>query len=116
MDALLLISRGYVVVMAAVGFLFGQIFFATFTFGGTLAGVFGVIAGLLGCIKGNALRNRLVIFACTAATVGVGLDAYHYYKYLDIPGNYYAWVLIGPFVACLALIAMACAWLQVKNG
>jgi hypothetical protein len=115
MKALLLLVRGYVVLVAAVGFIFGQFFFSTFTFGETVAGVFGVIAGLLGSIKQNTVRDRLVIFASAAAIAGVGIDSYHYYKYLNMPGNDYAWGIVGPFVAGLALIAVSYSRSQVRN-
>jgi len=115
MKALLLLVRGYVVLIAAAGFIFGQFFFATFTIGETVAGVFGVIAGLLGSFKQNTMRDRLVIIACAVAIAGVGIDVYHYYKYSNIPGNDYAWGLVGPFVAGLALIAVSYSRSQVRN-
>lgn len=116
MNALLLLVRGYVVLVAAAGFIFGQFFFATFSIGETVAGVFGVIAGLLGSVKDNPMRNRVVIIACAAAIAGVGIDAYHYYKFLDTPGNDYSWGLIGPFIMGLIFVAISCARSQAHNG
>ena len=38
------------------------------------------------------------------ALIGVALDVATYYIYLAIPGNYYPWLLVAPFIACLAWV------------
>lgn len=116
MNVLLLFVRGYVVLIAVAGFMFGQFFFATFSIGETVAGVLGVFAGLLGSAKDSSMRNRVVIIACATAIAGVGVDAYHYYKYLNMPGNDYAWGLVASFVVGLIFIAISCARSQARNG
>ena len=112
MKELLLLVRAYVVFVAASGFILGQFFFASFSIAGTVAGVFGVMAGVLGCVKESIMRKRLLFIACITAITGVGFDAFHYYKFLDISGNSYGWELIAPFVVGLAVIAILCAWQQ----
>ena len=42
--------------------------------------------------------------ASVAGLVGVATDAIHYYRKLDIPGSYYAWFLVAPFVVALVFI------------
>ena len=105
MNALLNIARGYVIFMGASGFLFGQLFFGTFSFAASLAGVSGISAGVLSwrSIERQGVRP-FVVLSCIAGVVGVALDALHYYSHLDAPGNYYAWFLNGPFVVALLLI------------
>jgi hypothetical protein len=109
MRTLLHIARAYALVVA-VGFLWGQLFFSTFTLAATLAGVSGVAASILSWMsKGRTLLWPLVVFASVACIVGVCLDVWRYYTELNGPGNYYPWVLVGPLVVVLALIAYA-AW------
>jgi predicted Co/Zn/Cd cation transporter (cation efflux family) len=114
MQALVVISSIYALFMALVGFLFGQLFAGHFEVGATLAGVFGAAAAVLGVVNlvkssaagpsSDTLRRATVGCALTAL-LGVALDAANYYLYLNITGNYYAWFMIGPFCAALALIA-----------
>ncbi len=75
MNAALNLARAYALVMGAA-FLFGQAFTGHFSIAATLAGVSGVLA----------------------------TDAIHYYRDLDIPGSYYAWFLVAPFVVALVFI------------
>lgn len=112
MRVLLHIARAYSVFVAAAGFLFGQLFFGTFEVGATLAGASGVAAGGLSWMnEGKPQLWPLVVLCSTVGIVGVGLDAWRYYAELNIPGNDYAWFLIGPLVAALGLIGHA-AWRQ----
>lgn len=106
MESIITICRGYVIFLSCPGFLFGQLFFGNFEWHATIAGTFGLLAGSLASKK--CLTNRtqalFVISFCALGVVGVGLNAFHYYKYLNSSGNHYAWFLIGPHVACLAVI------------
>jgi hypothetical protein len=109
MKTLLSITRAYVVFVGASGFLFGQLFFGQFSLAATLAGLSGVISGILG--RRITTRARLLTsLVCAAGLAGVAMDAFHYYSELHIPGNYYAWFLIGPFAAGLVFIG----YLNVK--
>lgn len=106
MNNIVIICRAYVVFLACFGFLFSQLFFGNFEWHATLAGVFGLLVASLASKKClvNRAQALLVILFCTLAVIGVGLDAFHYYNHLNSSGNYYAWFLIGPYVACLVFI------------
>ncbi len=94
--------------VAAAGFLFGQLFFNTFDWPATIAGVSGLLAGALSGRVGAEVRRLapLIVILCLAGLVGVALDARDYYAHYDIPGNYYAWFMIGPYCCCLVVIAL----------
>ena len=113
MDAWLLILRIYIVFVAASGFIFGEMFFDTFEWSATITGVFGLISGFLGgkFARKAVLRAKIIITCCFLSLCGVALDAYDYYANLDIPGNYYAWTMIGPY--CIAL--MLIIWSIIHN-
>jgi hypothetical protein len=106
MAILLIVLRGYVIFVAASGFIFGQLFFNYFTWGATLAGVFGIISGFFGgkFSHKKLLRSKTIIACCILSLSGVTLDPYNYYAKLNIPGNYYAWFIIAPFCLILLLI------------
>lgn len=103
MKTLLIVARVYVIFFGASGFLFGQLFFGQFSWAAMLAGVSGVVGGLLGQRIAVELRF-LTIAVCATGIAGVAMDALHYYSELNTPGNYYAWIFIGPFAAALAFI------------
>ena len=106
MDTFILICRFYVIFVAAAGFLFGQLYFAIFEWPATIAGVFGLLSGGLSgkFVTNSRARSFAVILFCFTSVVGVAFDAYNYYAHLNIPGNYYAWFMIGPFCLCLLVI------------
>lgn len=106
MDTLLVFLRGYVIFVAASGFIFGQMFFNNFAWGATLAGVFGIISGILGgkFVHNSLLRSKTIIACCILSLCGVALDANNYYANLNSSGNYYAWFMIAPFCLILMLI------------
>ena len=113
MDSLLIFARGYVIFVAISGFIFGQLFFGNFAIGATLAGIFGLLSGILSgkyALK-TRLRSKTIITFCLISMVGVGLDAYNYYAHLNSSGNYYAWFMIGPYLAFLIIII----WRVVKS-
>lgn len=107
MPAALSISAVLIGFVAASGFLFGQLFFGHFSFPASLAGVAGLACsfGAFNMAGRPAWAPAWVAWAGIAALAGVAMDAAHYYLYLAIPGNYYAWALIGPFAACTAFVA-----------
>lgn len=108
MTILLHVARGYVVFFGAAGFLFGQVFCGNYSIPATLAGVAGVLTGLISWLPSRSLVVRAIVTLCgVAGVVGVTMDALHYYTTLHSPGNYYAWFLIGPFTAFLLLIGCA---------
>lgn len=106
MDTLLIVLRGYVIFVAAFGFIFGQMFFNNFAWGATFAGVFGIISGFFGdkFAHKTLLRSKTMIACCILSLGGVSLDAYNYYANLNSPDNYYAWFMIAPFCLILLLI------------
>lgn len=106
MDNLLIVVRGYVIFVAAFGFILGQLFFNNFAWGATLAGVFGLISGAFSgrFSHKTRLRSGIIISCCVISLVGVSLDAYNYYSNLNSSGNYYAWFMIAPF--CFALLVI----------
>jgi hypothetical protein len=106
LQPLILISRVYVIFVAASGFLFGQMFFGRFDWPSTIAGIVGVLSGASSgrFIGSSRLRSNTVILLCLASIAGVGFDAHQYYEKYDIPGNYYAWFLFGPY--CLFLLVL----------
>lgn len=111
MRTLLLISCGYSLFVALFGFLFGQLFFGQFKFAATLAGFAGAATAVIGFTLSsnpNTLKVPATVSAC-CSVIGVTMDAIHYYQDLAIPGNYYAWAMIGPFCLAQAFIAYA-AW------
>jgi len=66
-----------VLLIAAFGFLLGQLFFATFAYPASMAGVFGLVGGMLGGKFSSETRVQAqsVIACCFIALLGVGLDA-----------------------------------------
>lgn len=108
MDAFIVLIRILVIFIATTGFLFGQLFSGYFALGPSLAGIFGLLGGALS--GGFAFKSRqravIVISCCLLSLLGIVLDAYHYYKYLDSSGNYYAWLLIAPFAIFLFILML----------
>lgn len=101
------VCRVYVIFLAFSGFLFGQLFSGNFDWAATFAGVFGLLSGSLGASKSSLSSRSYAIVAivfCLLGIIGVGFDALDYYRNYNSPGGYYAWHLIGPYIACLAAI------------
>ncbi|MCJ7452644.1 MAG: hypothetical protein MUO39_09255 [Steroidobacteraceae bacterium] len=116
MRAIVTIAALYALFIAASGFLFGQLFFGRFSLSASVAGIGGVIAGLscLGVFGRGSRATSVAFWSALVALIGVAFDAADYYLHLDIPGNYYAWVLIGPF--CFALVLIAFRSRQAATG
>ena len=112
MKALVAIASTYALFVSLFGFLFGQMFFADFSFSLSIAGAAGVLAGVSGLIM--SLTNKahtLALWSAIACLFGVVLNAGDYYSNLHASGNYYAWQMVGPL--CLALLCIAYAgWSQ----
>jgi len=106
MPAALSVAALYTGFVALSGFLFGQIFFGHFSFVASVAGVAGLVAsaGAFLLAKHANPAPTWVMWSSFVALLGVAADAANYYINLAIPGNYYAWALIGPYVACLCFI------------
>lgn len=103
----LIIARGYVLLMALAGEIFGQLFFGIFSLSATITGVSAILAGTLGGLhcRDNPTMGRFVMFCCLAALGGTVAGAIHYYSDLNIPGNDFAWELRALFVISLLLIS-----------
>jgi hypothetical protein len=84
-------------------FLFGQLFAGRLSIAATTAGVCGLAAAVLP-VFANERAKRTAALVCFMSVAGVAGDAYEYYAHLAIPGNYYAWFLIGPFAAATAFL------------
>ena len=84
-----------------IGLLLGQLFFGSFTLGASLASICGLAAGAFGSGTKNRTASIGTIAVCFGGLIGAGIDSS---QYLDIPGNYYPWALVGPFVLALGLI------------
>jgi hypothetical protein len=93
--------------VAASGFLLGQLFFGMFSVSATLAGCGGLVAavGAAGMAVGAAWAPRWAFWPAAGALLGVVLDVAQYHLYAAIPGNYYGWMMIGPFAASAAFVA-----------
>lgn len=99
------ISR-MIIYFVAFSFLFGQIFSGHFNVPATLAGVFGFAVAALSGEENFAANNKsaLVIATGVFCLIGVFFDALGYYMSRPSSGNYYVWVLIGPFVVAVIFI------------
>lgn len=108
MPALLRVAALFIGFVGAAGFLFGQLFSGHFSLGATLAGVGGILAAASALRMASQIRwaSRVIYVVAVVALAGVAMDVVHYYRDLAIPGNYYAWPIIGPFAACIAALAL----------
>ena len=101
------IARLYVGVVGFAGFLFGQVFVGIFSGVGTVVGITSLLAAIIGGEHKSptAVREGLVLLACGTGIVGVALDVYRYASEAQIPGDAYAWELVGPFLIALCVLA-----------
>ena len=109
-SVLLGIARVLVAVIALVGFILSQLVFGKLFIATSLAGVFGLIAAVLG-YRGFARRypyGLLWLTGCISlAFLGVVLEAHVYYAHHNVPGNDFAWEIRAPFLAGLCYIAFS---------
>jgi len=104
--AILILARMFVLFVSVSGFLIGQLFFGIFSISATITGVSGLLAGALSLLPTHYRLLRLLVFIfCVITLLGVGVDAVQYYVKDHMPGNYYGWSLMCPFIASLLLIA-----------
>lgn len=100
-------ARAFVVFVAIMGFILGQVLLGEFSIWKTLAGVFGIVAaGVLGRAEDWSQRWSLALAAiCALAAAAVILDARDYFERYTLARNTYPWFLTVPYVLGLALIA-----------
>lgn len=117
MSTALTVSALYAGFVAISGFLFGQLFVGHFSIVASVVGVAGITAaaGALMLANRSGHTPPWVQWSSLVALIGVIADAANYYLYLAIPGNYYAWGLIGPFAACLGFIGLTARRRSVKS-
>ena len=108
-SVLLAIARILVAVIALV-FIVGQVVFGKLILAGSLAGIFGLAAAVLG-YRGFARRDPyalLWLLSCVAlALLGLLLEAHEYYTYRNVHGNDFAWEIRAPFLVGLSYIAFS---------
>ncbi|MEM8489067.1 MAG: hypothetical protein AAF564_26205 [Bacteroidota bacterium] len=107
MSNIFVVCRFYVLFLALAGFLFGQLFNGNFEWGATVAGGSGFLVAVLASFRFQAIHNHRYIVAglCVLSVSGVVLNAANYYENYNVPGSYYAWFLIGPFIGALVFMA-----------
>ena len=98
----------YLVFVAVVGYGFGQLFFGTFSLVSTICALsaLGSVFGAALCAGWKWCQASLAFLSLVAIICFV-LEVIDYYQRLDIPGNYFAWGMLGPFVASLLIIFAA---------
>jgi hypothetical protein len=99
------------VTFVGIGFLLGQLYFGDFSLGASLASICGLGVGAFGSATKTRTAALATIAICFGGLIGAALDSSHYYRYLDIPGNSYPWLLVGLFVLALGLIC----WPSLKS-
>ncbi|MBK7365403.1 MAG: hypothetical protein IPI97_10550 [Nitrosomonas sp.] len=107
MKTLLPFACIYILLVSFSGFLFGQLFFGQFSISASIAGIAGLICAFAGFgVTGGAIKARpIALWSGLLALIGVALDAADYYLNYAIPGNYYAWGLIGPYCGAALFVA-----------
>ena len=105
----LIAAAACIAYVAGVGLLFGQLFAGHFSVAASVAGVGGLAcaASAIGLTGRSPWAPRAARASSAVALCATVADAAHYYWKLDIPGNYYGWSLMGPFVACLLFVGLA---------
>jgi hypothetical protein len=106
--ATVLLASLYIVFFVVVGYGLGQLFFGAFSPVATVGGLsaLGSVFGAAACAGQRWCRVALALLSLIAIAC-VGLEALVYYKYHNIPGNYFGWPMRVPFVVCLAIIGAA---------
>jgi hypothetical protein len=109
MTAALSLSALVIAFVSVTGFLIGPLFAGKFWLPALIAGLAGLPCALA-AVRMAARPSWSAAWvhgSGMVALVAVAIDAAHYYVALDFPGNYYGWGLIGPYCACLTLVAHA---------
>jgi hypothetical protein len=106
--SLLVAACLYIVFFAVVGYGFGQLFFGDFSWAATVGAL-----SALGAVAGGSLCDgwkhcRILVAALCALSIAcVGIEAIQFYRYFDIPGNYFGWAMRIAFILCLFALAAA---------
>ena len=106
MSTILTASALYTGFVAFAAFLFGQVFLDSYSFVSSFVGIAG-LATSVGAFKlasGQGRAPAWIMWVSFLAFAGIMADAAKYYMRMAVPGNSYAWELMGPFAACLALV------------
>jgi hypothetical protein len=107
MDRLVIFARLYVALIGGFGFIFGQIFFSTFSLLSSVIGLSALAGAALSSPSKGTRFRYLAVILCVVAMVGLALDAVGYYRDIHIPGNSYGWEIIGPLVVALAFLVFS---------
>lgn len=113
MQSLRSIAR-LIVFLVGFSFLFGQLFNGYFSIAVSLLGGGAMFLGF--ATRESKLQNRessrTVLLLGLICLVGAAYDIFAYYSEPPFSGNYYPWVLIGPFLASvLFLIFQFSGWM-----
>ena len=107
MKVTLFISACFIALIAAFGFILGQLFFATFSLPKSIAGVAGLLSAgtTFAMSTGSQWAPKWAVWASVLALLGLALDVGQFYLYPHSAGNYYPWDLVAPLSACLVFVA-----------
>ena len=103
MGRLVIFARIYVAIIG-FEFLFGQLFFSTFSVLGSVIGLTAMASAALSSPTSAKGPKYFAAVCCVVAMTGVALQVAEYYSGSRVPGDHYAWELTAPFVAALALL------------
>lgn len=101
-------ARVFVVLVGIIGYLFGQLFFGSFSLVATLTGLSGIFAATL-WQRGWRLHRNIALGVAVLSMIALGgflFETYKYYRYLDSPGNDFAWELRAPYLAAVLWLAI----------
>ena len=106
--SVVLIASLYVIFFALVGYGFGQLFFGTFSWVGTICAVsaLGSIFGVAMC-AGKSWCRLFLIALSSIAIICFCIEVADYYLRPHSPGNNFAWEMSAPFLLSLVIILAA---------
>lgn len=119
MKVMLLATAAFIALISVFGFIFGQLFFATFSLPKSIAGVAGLVSAgtALAMSTGKPWAPSWATWASLLTSLGLVLDAGQFYLYLNSPGNHYPWELVAPLLACLGFVVyVASNWLLIGKS
>jgi hypothetical protein len=103
MGRLIVFARIYAAVIG-FSFLFGQLFFGTFSILGSVIGLTAMTGAAISSPKAAQGVRYFAAVVCVAAMTGVALHVAEYYLGSPIQGDQYPWEVTAPFVVALALL------------
>ena len=114
MKLAILASACFIALIAAAGFILGQLFFNSFSLPKSIVGAAGLVAAGASFAMSTGARwaPRWVVWGSAFTFLGIGLDGGHFYLYLNRYGNYYPWEIVSPFAGCLAFVT----YVALKGG